>query len=344
MEKPPSHPAAVLQAIASNLVIEERKTPLPGPGDILVRNHAIAINPVDWKRQAWGVLIPSFPVILGADISGTVVKVGESVTAFKPGDRVLGFADAFATHNHDRAAFQEYTVISATSTALLPENITFKQGATLPTAVATASMALFDVLGLPREAAENSGTSVLIWGGGSSVGSMAIQLARLAGLKVYAAASERQHKRLRGLGSSFLVDYSSPTAAADVISAADRAGDDIAFAVDAISTADSLAPVVGVVSKSTSPKKKIARTLGAWPEGVVLPDGVETQHILGNEFTSRRVDLSVWMCHDVLPKWLERGELVPQEQNVVGGGVGALQRGLDVLKEGAGSEKAVVEL
>jgi NADPH:quinone reductase-like Zn-dependent oxidoreductase len=58
--------AAVLHEIASPLAIEEVPTPKPGPTEILIRNHAIAVNPVDWKRQAWGFAIPSYPVILGS--------------------------------------------------------------------------------------------------------------------------------------------------------------------------------------------------------------------------------------------------------------------------------------
>jgi NADPH:quinone reductase-like Zn-dependent oxidoreductase len=57
--------AAVLHAIGTPLVLEERPTPSPGDGEILVRNRVIAINPIDWKRQAWGFAIPSYPVILG---------------------------------------------------------------------------------------------------------------------------------------------------------------------------------------------------------------------------------------------------------------------------------------
>jgi NADPH:quinone reductase-like Zn-dependent oxidoreductase len=57
--------AAVLHAIGTPLVLEERPIPSPGDGEILVRNRVIAVNPVDWKRQAWGFAISSYPVILG---------------------------------------------------------------------------------------------------------------------------------------------------------------------------------------------------------------------------------------------------------------------------------------
>ena len=66
MSNSATHSAAVLHGIGSNLVVEERPTPSPGPGEVLVRNHAIGLNPIDWKRQAFGIFVSSFPVILGA--------------------------------------------------------------------------------------------------------------------------------------------------------------------------------------------------------------------------------------------------------------------------------------
>jgi NADPH:quinone reductase-like Zn-dependent oxidoreductase len=58
--------AAVLLQIASPIAVEEVPTPKPGPTEILIRDHAIAVNPVDWKRQAWGFSTPFYPVILGS--------------------------------------------------------------------------------------------------------------------------------------------------------------------------------------------------------------------------------------------------------------------------------------
>jgi NADPH:quinone reductase-like Zn-dependent oxidoreductase len=57
--------AAVLPAAGSNLVIQERAIPSPGPDEVLIRNRAIAVNPIDWKRQALGLYITSYPTILG---------------------------------------------------------------------------------------------------------------------------------------------------------------------------------------------------------------------------------------------------------------------------------------
>jgi hypothetical protein len=62
--------AAIVPAAAADVVDEERSIPSPKHGEVLIRNHAIAINPVDWKRQAWNFKIPSYPVILGSGTYG----------------------------------------------------------------------------------------------------------------------------------------------------------------------------------------------------------------------------------------------------------------------------------
>ncbi|CAM1510992.1 Fc.00g085050.m01.CDS01 [Cosmosporella sp. VM-42] len=347
MAKQSSHLAALVPALAKDLVLEKRQTPTPGPNEVLIHNHAIAVNPIDWKRQASGFLVHSFPVVLGADISGVVAEVGPSVTAFKPGDRVIGFAHSFVSGNNDNGAHQEYTVTKVSSTAALPQGTSFLQGATLPTAVGTAAMALFGVLNLPRPSLTGETTnppkSILLWGGASNVGFMAIQIARLAGLTVFAAASERHHAQLKSHGASVLVDYHSPTAVDDLVAAAKSAGTEISYAVDVISTKDTIPKILEVLSKTATGTTKIAHTT-PWPEGVAKPEGLEETHIPGHEMWLRRQDLCAWLCNEALPKWLEQGDIVTQDYRVIEGGLGGLQNALNELKKGVSGEKLVVEL
>ncbi|KAH8646521.1 chaperonin 10-like protein [Ilyonectria robusta] len=301
--------AAFFPAVATDLVLEACPTPSPGPGEVLIRNHAIAINPVDWKRQAWGFMIPSYPAILGSDIAGIVAEVGESVTAVKPGDRVLGLAHGFPPRRP----------------------LCFVPAATVPIAAATAVVALYDVLGLPQpspdKAPNSSASSILVWGASSAVGSIVVQLARLSGLTVFAAASERHHAHLRSLGASVVVDYHSPTAVADLVAAAKKAGKEIEYAVDAICEPDTIKPTVEVLSASTAATKKVVHTLD-WPAGVPQPEGIQNQQL----------------CHEALPKWLETGAIVPLQHRVIEGGLGGIQNAMDQVKKGISGEKLVVEL
>ena len=62
--------------------------PVPGPGEILVKEVAVGLNPLDWKIQVYGVMVSDFPAILGRDAAGEVEAVGEGVTQFQKGDKV----------------------------------------------------------------------------------------------------------------------------------------------------------------------------------------------------------------------------------------------------------------
>ncbi len=215
------HLAAELPALAADLVLRERRTPSPGHGEILVRNHAIAANPVDWKRQLWGFAITSFPLVLGSGESNPKRAPVQARTPFQylgcdihfllilcvlrhmrcgGRSRTLGveFRDwrscdrvgpiLFLSGDDDHAAFQAYTIVKATSASKLPDMLDFASGAALPTAVGTSTVALFDVLGLSPPSIEATARPpqdkpffVLVWRGASSVGSMAVQMASLAG-------------------------------------------------------------------------------------------------------------------------------------------------------------------
>jgi NADPH:quinone reductase-like Zn-dependent oxidoreductase len=84
MEKKDINLAAVLHAAASDLIVEERKIPTPGPGEVLIRNHAIALNPIDYKRQQSGFLVSSYPLILGAGMN-TARSTETSLLTYRSG-------------------------------------------------------------------------------------------------------------------------------------------------------------------------------------------------------------------------------------------------------------------
>ncbi|KAL2015718.1 hypothetical protein VTK56DRAFT_4914 [Thermocarpiscus australiensis] len=343
--------AAVLPSAGSNLVLQERAIPSPGPDEVLIRNHAIAVNPIDWKRQAFGFYISSYPTILGVDVSGVVEAVGSAVTSVKKGDRVLGCAPVIATGNPDHAAFQHYTLVQASAVAKLPATLDFKQAATLPASVATAAITLFDVFGLPlpqpttttssSSSSQAPGIGIMVWSGASSAGNATIQLARLAGLTVFASASPRHHARVRALGAAAVVDYQSPTAVADLAAAARRAGVEIRYAVDAVSTAETLPLVLDFLDRvgggeQTKEKKKLAH-LWYWPEEQVArptDEGVEVTFVKGSDVWTERRDLAARVFNGLLGGWLENGEVVPQTARVIEGGLGGLQTALDTLRKG----------
>ncbi|KAL2123544.1 hypothetical protein VTJ04DRAFT_3999 [Mycothermus thermophilus] len=358
MSNPIPNLAAFIPSPGASLILQERPIPSPGPGELLIRNLALAINPMDWKRQSFNFAIPSYPAIIGTDIAGVVVAVGPDVTTFKPGDRVLAAAPEFVTQNPDHSGFQTYTTVLAGVAAKIPENVSLAEAATLPVAVATATIAVFDVLGLPvpsssaegSKPATASGTAtnagILVWGGASSAGSAIIQFARLAGLTVYATASPQHHAWLQGLGAKAVVDYRSPTAVEELLAAAREVGTPITLAVDAIATEETLA-LVGQVLERSAEVEGQAKTLAhllPWPDALAKPEGVRTEFVAGGRIWKERLDFGRLVFNELLGKWLEGGKVVPSKVQVVEGGLGGLQAGIDLVKKGVSGVKVVVEL
>ncbi|KFZ25190.1 hypothetical protein V502_00322 [Pseudogymnoascus sp. VKM F-4520 (FW-2644)] len=165
---------------------------------ILIRNRAIAVNPVDGNLQAapeprWSV---KYPVIPGSDVAGVVVAVGPNVTSFKEGDRVLGHGVVMFTRELQCCAFQAHTIVRTNMASEIPDNISFESAAVIPLGFSTAACGLFQDtflnLQLPTVLPQKqTGKTLLIWGGASSVGSNAIQLAVAAGYKVITTASAK---------------------------------------------------------------------------------------------------------------------------------------------------------
>ena len=193
----------------NNLELKEVEIPKAGKGEILVKLHAISLNPVDYKLAAWGHPIWTYPHILGLDGAGVVEEVGEggyddvdeSIKAsftFKKGDRVF-------FHNDLRrdGVFAEYVVVVAHVAAKIPDNVTFQQAAALPCAGLTAWHAIHHRLH------SKAGQTVLVTGAAGGVGSFCIQILRNLGATVIGTASSAKHKNLKNLGASFLIDYTT---------------------------------------------------------------------------------------------------------------------------------------
>lgn len=200
----------------------------PGANQIVVRNRAVAVNPVDRLTRTMGdFILPwlRYPAIVGSDLAGEVVEIGSAVTRFKVGDRVMGHAVGVekARNAPAEGAFQHFTVLLDHMAASIPDTLTFEQACVLPLGLSTAATGLFqkDLLALrwPTSTSEKVGETLIVWGGSTSVGSNAIQLAVAAGYDVVATASPRNFAYLEGLGASQVFDYRSPTVVKEITSA-----------------------------------------------------------------------------------------------------------------------------
>lgn len=224
----PPNQAAWLRRRRGPLEVAEAPFTLPGADEIVVRVRAVAVNPLDWIMQLAGNIVyrwVDYPFVPGTDLAGEVVEVGESVTRFKPGDRVLAQAVG-AERDRNRpaeGAFQRYSVVLARMASPIPDGMSFVEAAVLPLGVSTAACGLFasDHLALrgPSLTPEPTGETVVVWGGSTSVGSNAIQLAVAAGYEVVTTCSPRNFDYVKSLGASAAFDYRSPDVIGEVVSA-----------------------------------------------------------------------------------------------------------------------------
>ena len=183
------------------LRLEDAPRPDPGPGEVLVRVHAAAVNPVDWKVRA-GYLREwmkyKLPMIPGWDFSGVVESAGPGADGWRAGMEVYARPDL----SRD-GAYAEYIAVRESEIAAKPKSVDHVQAAAIPLAALTAWQALFDAGGL------RAGQRVLIHAAAGGVGHFAVQLAKWKGAFVAGTASARNHDFLRQLGADQLIDYTS---------------------------------------------------------------------------------------------------------------------------------------
>jgi NADPH:quinone reductase-like Zn-dependent oxidoreductase len=218
---------------------------VPGAGEVLVRVHAVGLNPPDlYLRDGYRALplewrpSPSFPLILGTDISGVVAAVGENVSEFSPGDEVFSmvrFPHDLMTGSN---AYADYVKAPASDLAMKPAGIDHIQAAAAPMSLLTAWQFLvelghhapnpfqdFDHAPIALE-----GKTVLVNGAGGGVGHLAVQVAKWKGARVIAVASGKNEAVLRDFGADAFIDYTRQ--------AAETVTQDVDLVIDAVGGSD----------------------------------------------------------------------------------------------------------
>ncbi|KIV93294.1 hypothetical protein PV10_04519 [Exophiala mesophila] len=334
-------------AYARPFEIKTAPVGVPEANQILIRNRAIAVNPIDGKLQSKAFYPLKYPTVLGEDVAGEVVSVGPQVTRFKPGDRVLGNTAGFDSKLDTEKAFQAYTILRTDMTSEIPDAVSYDRAVVLPLAVATASSGLFhpDFLGLQLPSLakrDNTGQVVLIWGGASSVGSSAIQLAKAAGYEVITTASRHNFDIVTKLGTGAInvFDYNDGSVVADIVAA--LKGKTFVGVFDAVGGA-AWKPCVDIVAQladSSVVNKFVATVTPGFPEP---PAGVNMKQVYALSILKNHVSRAIF--EDFLPKALENGTFVPAPTPLVAGkGLESLQNAVDILNAGVSAKKVVVLL
>lgn len=198
--------------------------PTPAADEVLIRVHAVGLNPVDYKIAQWGNPAWTYPFIMGLDVAGTVEETGSAVTDWKPGDAVYYHGDFSRP-----GGFAEFATIPARVLAPKPRTLSFAEAASVPCSGFAAYQGLYSRMRL------RPGSTVLIQGGAGGVGSYAIQLAAYAGTRVLTTTSAANADYVRQLGAAEVIDYTHEDVARRVAELTGGRGADVIL--DAVSQA-----------------------------------------------------------------------------------------------------------
>lgn len=221
---------------------------------ILVRVQAVALNPADWKHVDF---LTSKGALIGCDYAGTVEEIGSAVTKpFQVGDGVCGFVHGGNEIQHEDGAFANYILAKGDLQIRIPSTLKLEEASTLGVGITTVGQALYQSLGLPLPVSSdlvlpsNDGSvkqqTILIYGGSTATGALAIQFAKLSGLQVVTTSSPRNFDYLKSLGATAVFDYNSSSCSSDIRTAYP----DIYLALDCISTGQSTTITVDAMSRA----------------------------------------------------------------------------------------------
>ncbi|EMY69782.1 NADP-dependent oxidoreductase [Leptospira vanthielii] len=183
----------------NTLQFAEMPEPILKENDVLVEVHAAGVNLLDSKIRngEFKLILPyKFPLILGHDVAGVVVKIGSGVQKFKEGDKVYA-----RPADYRIGTFAELIAIDETDVAIKPRNLTMEEAASIPLVGLTAWQTLVEKANIQK------GQKVLIQAGSGGVGSFAIQLAKHLGATVATTTSESNFELVKSLGADIVIDY-----------------------------------------------------------------------------------------------------------------------------------------
>ncbi|EUC27879.1 hypothetical protein COCCADRAFT_41509 [Bipolaris zeicola 26-R-13] len=333
-----THCAALLSSPGKPLEITDADTLHAGLGEILIRNHAVALQPLDAKMLIAGygpAAHLAYPAILGTSGAGIIEAVGEHVQGLAVGDRVVFDTKAYvdASNNRRTGTWQQLVACDAKTVAKIG-HVAFEQAVLVDFPLQTAVAALHVFLGMGKPGSGAKEEKVLIWGAGGAVGSYAVQFAKQAGYTVVVTASPRDVERQTKLGASEVVNYKD---------------------TDAVAKLRSLGPYKYLFTASGDAASQSALASLLEPTGgsfaSVLPGAVELPANVNLIYTAfsqaaQKEEYSEWRdwwYQEYLPRVLSGGLVEPVRFTKVQGGLSALQHSSQDVFDGKVKGKLVID-
>ncbi|KAF2100486.1 oxidoreductase-like protein [Rhizodiscina lignyota] len=330
--------AWLTEAKAKPLKVGDAEYYTPGADEVLIKNSALGINPVDWS-----IIYEKFPNVIGTDVAGEIVEVGKDVTHLKKGQRVIGHCVGLMTNDPKDGAFQLYSICKESNVAPIPDSLSFERATVLPLALSTAACGLYqeNLLGLPLPAkgTKPNGKMLLVYGGSSSVGTVAIQLAIGSGFDVVSTASKHNLEYVKSLGAKAVVDHHSTNLVDQLVQALE--GGTFAGGFDSICTDDTLKTCVEVAERFGGGKLALTKPGAGGDMG---------KNVTGSSMYAATIAVqSPAVAEGVWGKWvpgaLADGTLQAKpDPIVIEGGLAKCQEAVDRHKQGVSAAKVVVKL
>ncbi|RFU78913.1 fad binding domain [Trichoderma arundinaceum] len=217
-------------------VSSDNSIPLIADDEVLVKVACVAVNPIDGKSAE---LSPTLGATAGCDFAGEVIKIGSRTTkSFEIGDRVCGCVFGNNPERHDNGAFAEFVAVPADLVLKIPDEMSFQIAATFGVGVATVGMALYHSLKLPSPPSGGDELRyLLVYGGSTATGTIAIQMAKLSGFAPIAVCSPRNYDLVKSLGAVAAFDYHSPACGSEI---REFTNNTLAYALDCIADTGSM--------------------------------------------------------------------------------------------------------
>lgn len=329
-----------MRALVSNskgkplqLVTDRFKPIVADPKDVVIKNFAAALNPVDNFMMASGVFVDAYPHVFGCDCAGIVEALGVDAKAqghLDIGDRVAAYTGLGLK---DSGTLAEYSKVPYGIVFKIPNSMSFEAASTLGVGYLTASLMYFKV---SRGREQPASCPVLVYGGSSSVGQYAIQIAKNEGRRVLAVVSSKHFDLMKALGADECYDYRDASWKEKVCASISATGKPIVL--DTISS-----------EETASACAQVAKSCGS-SEVVVTQPGLQgSKH--GMKITSvllavvpkdPAITAEVIEYVKTCNRWLKEGKIKPNAAKVYGGLETAIQALEDLSSGKASGEKFVV--
>lgn len=360
MSSPPSIPSsrrAIIQDVEGKPKLANIPIPPLTPGFIVVKTSAVSLDPSDYKM---GAAFPTCGAVIGSNFAGTVIAVApDTETDLIPGDNVAGGSHGSNPGNTENGAFATFVLAPAPLTMRLSPtlNLMPEQAATFATSLATCTLAFWsaDALALlpstperPRE----KPLPVLVYGGSTATGTIAIQLLRLSGMDPITTCSPHNFSLVRSRGAAAVFDYSDPDTPAAIKK---YTGGQLKHVLDCISDTQSVEACFGAIArvggqyvslelvpdellaKRRAVRARLVMAFEILGEEVKLPGGY------GKPADPAKRELAV-RSFAIFQRLLNEGKLMPHPTQSVSGGLDGIIEGLQLLRSGNISGKKLTTI